>query len=567
MSFNADSSNPRERGSPPRHYSYPPTQYPSSLTPATFPADDALERPASHDSSESQEDEDDTSSQDASLPSRNTGPDHPSPISASSVLHGGNARSPAPSEATFNPIIHHSYTFPPPAPPFYAAPSMRDWRGTEEGSSSWRSHGSREQLRPMKRRSSADEGNDKSDDIPVPSHAYEYPSNARYEPPPTIEPRFVPESPLGHVPPFTSSGHHGNDNAPVSGPPHHGKLDDEFTTKPTNLILVAGYLDPRFLRPPPYYPDSHYGRHHSAPLYSSEDWSRRASSSNLPIPGALQDGASSSKVVLPPVSHLLGSLGTLSPDNYGQGPVLPRLRLPDQAGVDNFPLREREDYGDRASPDAAISPRLQSHRKKQRTDTAQDTDVGGEGHERKTKVSRKIYVACDFCRGRKLRCDGAKPCCSNCETRSLACKYQDHPRRRGPGKAPKGTRSKKTETKGRKGKGNARQADSETQLDNIAGSSSSHFEPAAEEDRPGPYMELGGPHVPRPYSDRPSGSNPFHGGYVLDESRTYYPFTGEAFNPSREPFGLGGMSRMEGGREDSEHERVYTWLVTVVGEG
>ncbi|KIK99861.1 hypothetical protein PAXRUDRAFT_46744, partial [Paxillus rubicundulus Ve08.2h10] len=50
----------------------------------------------------------------------------------------------------------------------------------------------------------------------------------------------------------------------------------------------------------------------------------------------------------------------------------------------------------------------------------------GEGiaEEKRTKVARKIYVACDFCRGRKLRCDGSKPCCSNCATRSLVCRYQ-----------------------------------------------------------------------------------------------------------------------------------------------
>ncbi|KAG1788117.1 uncharacterized protein HD556DRAFT_1195340, partial [Suillus plorans] len=44
--------------------------------------------------------------------------------------------------------------------------------------------------------------------------------------------------------------------------------------------------------------------------------------------------------------------------------------------------------------------------------------------ERKTKVVRKIYVACDFCRGRKLRCDGTKPSCANCSTRTLKCVYK-----------------------------------------------------------------------------------------------------------------------------------------------
>ena len=79
----------------------------------------------------------------------------------------------------------------------------------------------------------------------------------------------------------------------------------------------------------------------------------------------------------------------------------------------------------------------------------------------KAKPARKIYVACDFCRGeftlhqvqkyyivenhagRKLRCDGNKPTCWNCVSRKKLCVYQPYPRRRGPGKAPKGTRSKK----------------------------------------------------------------------------------------------------------------------------
>lgn len=46
--------------------------------------------------------------------------------------------------------------------------------------------------------------------------------------------------------------------------------------------------------------------------------------------------------------------------------------------------------------------------------------------------------------GRKLRCDGNKPQCFNCHNRQLKdCTYQVYIRRRGPGKAPKGSRSKK----------------------------------------------------------------------------------------------------------------------------
>lgn len=45
--------------------------------------------------------------------------------------------------------------------------------------------------------------------------------------------------------------------------------------------------------------------------------------------------------------------------------------------------------------------------------------------------------------GRKLRCDGLKPLCTNCERRKYECEYVSTQRRRGPGKAPKGSRSRK----------------------------------------------------------------------------------------------------------------------------
>ena len=137
--------------------------------------------------------------------------------------------------------------------------------------------------------------------------------------------------------------------------------------------------------------------------------------------------------MLPPVSHLLGEVGMLLPEPYERVPVLPQLRLPEERAM-GAPQEE----GERGR--------------------------GKQGRvEEKQPVARKIYVACDFCRGerrvhvraasdgvagRKLRCDGGRPRCSNCETRSLECKYQEHPRRRGPGKAPKGTRGRRPRKKG-----------------------------------------------------------------------------------------------------------------------
>ncbi|KAF8073710.1 hypothetical protein FPV67DRAFT_761934 [Lyophyllum atratum] len=77
-----------------------------------------------------------------------------------------------------------------------------------------------------------------------------------------------------------------------------------------------------------------------------------------------------------------------------------------------------------------------------------DSDVADDGT-RKGRNPRKTAVACNFCRGRKLRCNGAKPACSNCTVRKFQCEYVPVQRRRGPGKAPKGTKSKKTSNTGR----------------------------------------------------------------------------------------------------------------------
>ncbi|TFK27706.1 hypothetical protein FA15DRAFT_685769 [Coprinopsis marcescibilis] len=44
---------------------------------------------------------------------------------------------------------------------------------------------------------------------------------------------------------------------------------------------------------------------------------------------------------------------------------------------------------------------------------------------------KKITVACNFCRSRKLKCDGGRPACSQCTKRSNPCDYQPQTKRRG----------------------------------------------------------------------------------------------------------------------------------------
>jgi hypothetical protein len=56
---------------------------------------------------------------------------------------------------------------------------------------------------------------------------------------------------------------------------------------------------------------------------------------------------------------------------------------------------------------------------------------------------RILHIAIPCLLGRKLRCDGVRPTCSHCVMRGLMCAYAEFPKRRGPGKAPRGSRAKK----------------------------------------------------------------------------------------------------------------------------
>ncbi|KAH7872487.1 uncharacterized protein C8R40DRAFT_1117059 [Lentinula edodes] len=39
------------------------------------------------------------------------------------------------------------------------------------------------------------------------------------------------------------------------------------------------------------------------------------------------------------------------------------------------------------------------------------------------RVPRRTPMACQFCRGRKLKCDGNRPSCANCNRRGYPCVY------------------------------------------------------------------------------------------------------------------------------------------------
>ncbi|RKP14218.1 hypothetical protein BJ684DRAFT_3294, partial [Piptocephalis cylindrospora] len=45
---------------------------------------------------------------------------------------------------------------------------------------------------------------------------------------------------------------------------------------------------------------------------------------------------------------------------------------------------------------------------------------------------RKINLACESCRRRKVRCDSVRPSCTGCLDHGLACVYPTESKKRGP---------------------------------------------------------------------------------------------------------------------------------------
>lgn len=374
-----------------QRFSYSPSPNLVSLTPAIFPGDESGDRPLSPLDSEAPEDDDESGSYSTSLSRGPIGED----MSASSVPQIAMAGSLSRGEIGFSQLAQHSYTIPPPVPPLYLAPGAQGWRPLGEGHlGPWPSHGGRESSQALEGRVVGGERYE----IPPGGRTYEMARTGYY------------------------SRTYEEDRGQMAGPSHQAYEEA-----------------PHMVRPPPHYPDSHYGRGY---VPGGEEWSRvptwRAG-------GPGRDVASTERVVLPPVSALLGGIGARGSHEY-EAPVLPRLRVPEEAGEMRVSMgrdRDRPEGRESAEEEAASSGAKSRGRGKKRQTGETEEEQG-----QKTKVIRKIYVACDFCRGRKLRCDGTRPSCSNCATRSLECKYQDHPRRRGPGKAPKGSRKK--EGKGKK---------------------------------------------------------------------------------------------------------------------
>ncbi|KAG5648411.1 hypothetical protein DXG03_004985 [Asterophora parasitica] len=74
-------------------------------------------------------------------------------------------------------------------------------------------------------------------------------------------------------------------------------------------------------------------------------------------------------------------------------------------------------------------------------DTMGSSSARGSSSRSTKQRTKKITVACNFCRSRKLKCDGGRPACGQCVKRSHRCDYMPQNKRRGTVRQRKGDES------------------------------------------------------------------------------------------------------------------------------
>lgn len=148
--------------------------------------------------------------------------------------------------------------------------------------------------------------------------------------------------------------------------------------------------------------------------------------------------------------HHMSSTGLYSPQYYSSAPnetsIHEHLRyLPSSSSsmLDNYTLPPPPSDSPSPSTSALRSRLLSPIMLPSSLSDAQNPNANDASSQNHAQKRTKTPVACEFCRGRKLKCDGDKPRCKNCAERQFECRYPTFQRRRGPGKAPRGSRTRK----------------------------------------------------------------------------------------------------------------------------
>ncbi|KAI9058281.1 hypothetical protein FKP32DRAFT_1606743 [Trametes sanguinea] len=150
---------------------------------------------------------------------------------------------------------------------------------------------------------------------------------------------------------------------------------------------------------------------------SSAPHSRRSSNVSMlltetlpPLSAAVEPREEASSAVLPPITTPTGlgvpaSAGSRRSSMNTELPPIATLSAPPGAQDDLSSYKDTESSGS-------------TRRRAPSTAPGRGGGRGGGG----SKI-----VACNFCRARKTRCDGAHPTCSSCSRRSLRCNYVNDP--------------------------------------------------------------------------------------------------------------------------------------------
>ncbi|KAI0917261.1 hypothetical protein AcW2_007443 [Taiwanofungus camphoratus] len=151
-----------------------------------------------------------------------------------------------------------------------------------------------------------------------------------------------------------------------------------------------------------------------SPEVISQPPSRRNSNVNmlltetLPPFGTAIDRREESSSVLPPISR--ATSGLLDGPSSEARPELPPITT--------LSIQSAGSAHDESQPIPSSKPDAQLQRRR--------TSSATSGKSRTSTHGSKI-VACNICRARKTRCDGAHPTCGSCSRRSLPCNYVNDP--------------------------------------------------------------------------------------------------------------------------------------------
>ncbi|KAF8073709.1 GTP binding protein [Lyophyllum atratum] len=130
--------------------------------------------------------------------------------------------------------------------------------------------------------------------------------------------------------------------------------------------------------------------------------------------------------------HLPQSMTHIGSLSHGSRPIL---------AIDTAPHQAMHRHPSLSGPRDILGGEIRSGQRPMSDSMATSASARGSSSRSTKQRTKKITVACNFCRSRKLKCDGGRPACSQCVKRSHPCDYMPQNKRRGTVRQRKGDES------------------------------------------------------------------------------------------------------------------------------